>query len=55
MSLTDVTVTATRSNNFLDLTPMISALQFQPTDFEFSRGWLTHVCALRWIATTRYD
>ena len=43
MSLTDVSVTATRSNNFLDLTPMISALQFQPTDFEFSRGWLTHV------------
>jgi hypothetical protein len=43
MSSTDVSVAATRSSNFLDLTPMIAALQFQPTDFEFSRGWLTHV------------
>jgi hypothetical protein len=28
---------------FLDVAPMISALQFQPTDFELSRGWLKHV------------
>jgi hypothetical protein len=28
---------------FLDVTPMISALESQPADFEFSRGWLTHV------------
>lgn len=27
----------------LDVTPMISALQFQPTDFELSHGWLKHV------------
>jgi len=27
---------------FLDVAPMISALQFQPTDFELSRGWLRH-------------
>lgn len=28
---------------FLDVAPMISALQFQPMDFELSRGWLRHV------------
>ena len=27
----------------IDVSPMISALQFQPTDFEFSNGWLRHV------------
>jgi hypothetical protein len=43
MSLTDVSTAPTRSSGFLDITPMISALQFQPTDFELSRGWLTHI------------
>ena len=28
---------------FLDVSPMISALRFQPTDFEYARGWLRHV------------
>jgi len=27
----------------LDVSPMISALRFQPADFEYARGWLTHV------------
>jgi len=28
---------------FLDVSPMISALRFQPTDFEYAHGWLRHV------------
>jgi len=28
---------------FLDVAPMIEALQFQPSDFEFKQGWLRHV------------
>jgi hypothetical protein len=31
------------SVRFLDVAPMISALHFQPTDFELTRGWLRHV------------
>lgn len=27
----------------LNVEPMIQALHFQPTDFEFERGWLLHV------------
>ena len=27
----------------LDVSPMISALQFQPADFEYANGWLHHV------------
>jgi hypothetical protein len=27
----------------LDVAPMISALQFQPSDFEYAHGWLRHV------------
>src|SRR5277367_3291465 len=27
----------------LDVAPMIAALRFQPSDFEFSHGWLNHV------------
>jgi hypothetical protein len=27
----------------LDVTPMISALRFQPSDFEYAHGWLHHV------------
>jgi hypothetical protein len=42
MSYTDVGSTAGR-NYFLDVEPMISALQFQPADFELSHGWLRHV------------
>ena len=32
-----------RSMRYLDVAPMISALRFQPTDFEFAHGWLHHV------------
>jgi hypothetical protein len=28
---------------FLDVSPMISALRFQPDDFEYIHGWLRHV------------
>ena len=28
---------------FLDVSPMISALRFQPTDFEYAHGRLRHV------------
>lgn len=27
----------------IDVSPMISALQYRPSDFEFSHGWLKHV------------
>jgi hypothetical protein len=43
MSYIDVAATATPPAYFLDVAPLITALQFQPTDFEFSRGWLNHV------------
>jgi len=42
MSYTDVGSIAGHTY-FLDVRPMISALQFQPTDFELSHGWLKHV------------
>lgn len=29
--------------HYLDAAPMISALRFQPADFEYARGWLLHV------------
>jgi hypothetical protein len=29
--------------HFLDVSPMISALRFQPYDFEYVHGWLRHV------------
>ena len=32
-----------RTARYLDVSPMISALRFQPEDFEFSHGWLNHV------------
>ena len=34
---------AGHSVRYLDVAPMISALRFQPSDFEFSHGWLHHV------------
>ena len=32
-----------QTTHFLDVSPMISALRFQPTDFEYAHGWLRHV------------
>ncbi len=29
--------------SFLDVSPMIGALRFQPSDFEYARGYLMHV------------
>jgi hypothetical protein len=28
---------------YMDVSPMISALRFQPSDFEYAHGWLNHV------------
>jgi len=43
--MTDLVVGALdgRPIHFLDVSPMITALRTQPTDFEFTRGWLRHV------------
>ena len=35
--------TSEHSVRHLDVAPMISALRFQPVDFEFAHGWLRHV------------
>ena len=32
-----------QSLRHLDVAPMISALRFQPSDFEYAHGWLNHV------------
>jgi len=32
-----------RSLRNLDVAPMITALRFQPADFEYAHGWLNHV------------
>ena len=32
-----------RTARYLDASPMISALRFQPDDFEYEHGWLHHV------------
>ena len=32
-----------RTSRFLDVSPMIEALRFQPEDFDFEKGWLNHV------------
>ena len=31
------------SVRYLDVSPMISALRFQPSDFDYAHGWLNHV------------
>ena len=31
------------SVRYLDVAPMIAALRFQPSDFEYAHGWLNHV------------
>ena len=38
----DATV-ALSDPRFIDVSPMISALRFRPTDFEYARGRLVHV------------
>jgi hypothetical protein len=43
MNTIEVSSTTGWPDEFLDVTPMIAALQFRPTDFEFSDGWLAHV------------
>lgn len=36
-------VTSDHSFLYLDVAPMITALRFQPSDFEYARDWLRHV------------
>ena len=36
-------VTSDHPCRYLDVAPMISALRFQPSDFEYAREWLRHV------------
>ncbi len=43
MTNADVISASAYPTYFLDVEPMISALRFQPTDFEFQHGWLRHV------------
>jgi hypothetical protein len=43
MAYIDLTSTPRRPPRFLDVAPMITALQFQPTDFELKQDWLRHV------------
>ncbi|MGH9553922.1 MAG: hypothetical protein ACRD3W_31380, partial [Terriglobales bacterium] len=39
----DASTASPPPTHFLDVAPLISALQFRPTDFELSRGWLRHL------------
>ena len=36
-------LTPGHSLRYLDVAPMITALRFQPSDFEYAHGWLSHV------------
>ena len=36
-------LTSAHSLRNLDVAPMITALRFQPSDFEYAHGWLNHV------------
>jgi hypothetical protein len=36
-------ITLDNSLRHLDVAPMITALRFQPSDFEYAHGWLHHV------------
>ena len=42
MATTEFHYPAGRTVRFLDASPMIQALRFQPEDFELERGWLSH-------------
>ena len=39
----EYTLAPGQSLRHLDVAPMISALRFQPSDFEYAHGWLNHV------------
>lgn len=43
MPSVDYVLASGHSVRYLDVSPMISALRFQPIDFELSHGWLRHV------------
>ena len=36
-------LTSAHSLRNLDVAPMITALRFQPSDFEYAHGWLNHI------------
>jgi hypothetical protein len=43
MTSTNLSSAFVSPTHYLDAAPMISALQFQPTDFDFRRGQLRHI------------
>jgi hypothetical protein len=43
MASVDFSYSPVSAAHFLDVSPMISALRFQPYDFEYVHGWLRHV------------
>lgn len=42
MAYADFQYPATRTVRYLDASPLIEALRFQPEDFELRHGWLNH-------------
>src|SRR5271170_2396549 len=55
MPYTNVSSLSARRSHFLNIAPMISALEFQPADFEYKRGWLRHVPSRHRSIRTRDD
>ena len=43
MASVDFSYSPVNAVHFLDVSPMISALRFEPGDFEYVHGWLRHV------------
>jgi hypothetical protein len=43
MAIVEFSYSPANAAYFLDVSPMISALRFQPDDFEYAHGWLRHV------------
>lgn len=43
MANLDFSYPAGRAIRYLDASPLIDALRFQPEDFELKQGWLTHL------------
>ena len=43
MPNTEYTLAPGYALRHLDVAPMIAALRFQPSDFEYAHGWLNHV------------
>ena len=55
MSYANITSALTRPRVYLDVAPMILALQFQPADFEYKQGQLRHVPSCHDFSSTDRD